>query len=173
MAIAQTMHSLDKLVQIRRPLLLFDRRAALLAAADAAQRAAENNDSRKLYSIVKGMAGRETVPLRGIKHEKTYMINDAAETTARRRRHFAALFRADVVNDPSSKAGSSGISASDLAFVTNQFPFTPSVEQVHKALFSLNGDKGLGPDRLSASILQAGGWTTAKLVHEIIAQVIA
>jgi hypothetical protein len=173
MAIAQTMHSLDKLVRIRRPLLLFDRRAALLVAADAAQRAAENNDSRKLYSIVKSLAGRETAPLRGIKHEDGSMINDAAETTARWRRHFAALFRADVVNDPSSKVGSSGTPASDRAFVANQFPFTPSVEQVHKALFLLNGDKGLGPDSLSASILQAGGWTTAKLVHEIITQVIA
>ena len=84
------------------------------------------------------------------------------------------MFRAEIVDDPSSKIGASlATPASDAAFAATMFPFSPTVEQVYEAMFILNGRNGLGPDQLSASILQAGGWTTAKIVHEIICQVVA
>jgi hypothetical protein len=171
--IAQTLHSLGKLVRLRRPLLLYDRQVSLLTAADAAQKAADNNETRKLYSIVKGLAGKEAAPLSGIKHEDGSTIIDSSETTARWRRHFAALFRADVVDDPLAAIGILATPPDGLPSSAMRFPFTPSLEQVHAALFLLNGDKGLGPDCLSASVLQAGGWATAEIVHEIICQIIA
>lgn len=65
MIILQTLQQLGKFVRIQRPLLLNVRRAALLAAADAAQRAADKNEHRELYAIVKSLASRESAPLKG------------------------------------------------------------------------------------------------------------
>ena len=83
------------------------------------------------------------------------------------------MFRANVVDDPLVEIRSSATPPVGMPSPASRFPFTPSLEQVHTALFLLNGDKGLGPDCLSASVLQAGGWVTTKIVHVIICQVIA
>ena len=52
-------------------------------------------------------------------------------------------------------------------------PFAPTLEDVHGAMMRLNGTKGLGCDHLCAAVLQAGGWTAASVVHEIIQMITA
>eukprot|EP00973_Karenia_brevis_P035794 4939253-Karenia_brevis.AAC.1 len=50
--------------------------------------------------------------------------------------------------------------------------FHPSVERVSRAAQSVNGAKSLGPDGLSADLLQAGGETVAGQIQHIIVRTI-
>jgi hypothetical protein len=163
--------------------LKWDRIQALYRAAGAAQRAAEENDSKTVFSIVRSLAGRPPAPLKGIAHENGSILCDDNQTRDRWRRRFTELFKAEVVDDVGTLVrNAEGKDPRHLELLFSrqrkrrrrkEKPFDPDIEQVHKAIMSLNGDKGLGPDMLSAAILQAGGWVVARIFHEIIQMIIA
>ena len=166
---ALTYRALDKFTKIRRPLLKWDRMQSICNIVGDAQDAADRNDGKKLYSLVKGLAGKEASPLRGIRDENGVMITDSSETLQRWRRHFCQLLKASVTHDVAADcADASTAPTIDLA----RLKFKPTLKQVYRALATLNGDKGLGPDQISADILKAGGWRTAAVVHEIILRAI-
>ena len=114
---------------------------------------------------MKNLAGRPPAPLRGITHDNGSMITDANEARDRWRRHFQTLFSAEATTDVTQSCAMDGP-------VLGCYRLKPTVQQVYDVLSSLNGAKGLGPDQLSASILQAGGWEVAAKVHEVLCQII-
>lgn len=99
MQLVQHQTVLSKFVRLRRPLLKWDRQQTRHAAAAVAQAAAEHGGSKKLYSIGKSLASKPPTPIKGIKNEDGDLITDAAQSRDRWRRHFAALFKAEEVED--------------------------------------------------------------------------
>ena len=180
--IAPARRTMTELLRIKRPSLRWDRQVAPSETAAAAQRAADRNDSKQVYSIVKSLAGRPAAPLKGLADEHGVIITDACESRDRWRRHFTGLFKATVVDNVASlMERSARESGSDYDSPQRrpskrrrrkEAPFEPSVDDVYKAMMSLNGDKGLGPDQMSVALLQAGGWVVAEIVHEIVLMIV-
>ena len=169
--VAVSLHILPRIVKMKRPMLAYDRRVALMLTAVKAQKAADRNDSKLVFSIVKGLAGKDASPLKGIRNAAEELLTDEARSRDRWRSHFAELFKARIIDEVCPTCfGTQTFAANDI--VLGRFSFRPSTSMVYKALMSLNGEKGLGPDFLSASVLQAGGWQSAVLIHHILMRIV-
>ena len=177
--VAVLAHALARLVSLRRPLVRRDKADALRDRADAAQRAADAGDSKKVYAIARSMSGQSSAPLATIRSSKGEMLTERSSVQERWREHFTEVFsakHAPSVADLAAVQQTANDTPCDELLSPpprkrrscKQRPFQPNVDDVYNAILKLNGDKGLGPDQLSASVLKAGGWAIAQHIHTMI-----
>jgi hypothetical protein len=176
---ATAQFALYKVMKLRRPLIRRDKLAALDEKAATAASASAAGNSKKLYSIVRTLSGQPAAPAKCVADADGNVLTDASAARDHWRDHFTEVFKATVVDDISMLK--TDLHAYDLTQLADecaepprkrirvkQKPFEPSIADVHAALMRLNGTKGMGCDQLSASILQAGGWEAAVIIHELI-----
>ena len=75
--------SLCAILRIRRPLVRYDKMRYLERTAASAQAAASCSDSKKLYTIVKSLAGPSAHPISTIRDETGRLLTDAGEVRSR------------------------------------------------------------------------------------------
>ena len=176
---AAAAHVLAKLSALRRLMVRRDKKLALENKAAEAQKAANAGHSKKVYAIARGLSGATSAPLAAIKSLDGRVLTDRDETQERWRQHFTDVFRATRESSVADlQAGIQHRSPPNAEPVSNNppakkrrtgfKPFSPSVNDVFKALMRCNGDKGLGPDQCSARVLQAGRWPLAEHIHRLI-----
>ena len=167
--------SLRRVCRLKSPFVLRDKEASLVRRADDAQHAADRNDSKELYEIVRRLAGSPSKPLHTIKDESGEPLTSGDAVTSRWRRHFRQLFKARDAESLSQVCGSVRIDTRDDVDVSpsmRALGFRPSLQAVYDVLMSLDGNSGVGEDKLSANVLKAGGWCTASIIHAILEDVL-
>lgn len=161
--VARTEVHLAKICKLKAPLILRDKEVSLCNAADEAQRAADSNDTKNLFSIVRRLAGSPPRALSTIKDEGGKVIASADEETARWRRDFQLLFKAEVVQEMAYIPNSCEASESDIVPLLNESGFAP--------IRSFKGSSGMGDDNVSASLLKAGGDIVVDTVLSFIREI--
>ena len=149
--------------KLRERALLYDRVASLEAAANDGAKAAATNDTRKLYMIVKSLAGVSVKPAAGICDEVGIMLEDKAAISDRWTRYARDLFRGEIASDIECLDKGSLVDLSNVATL-----FAPTVEGTESAIKKLRGGGALGPDKLPGSLLQAGGRAAAEIIHCVL-----
>jgi len=154
-----------------------DKVEAIRQAGYAAQRAAENNDSKEIFAIVRRLAGVSHKPLESLSRPDGTKLTTVEETIAHKRTHFTDLFKAKNAEKPDTHASEprqaqipnrdEWTSDCEAAEIVGHITFLPTLHEVRRAIAKL-ADTGVGEDLLSASLLRAGGHTLAKEVHEAI-----
>ena len=173
-AIATAEFHLRKICALKSPFIARDKETSLIRVADEAQHAADCNDTKGLFSIVRRLNGVPPRALNTIKDATGKVLTTVDDVTSCWRQHFKALFKANVVDDPGDAATPDQDSEGndDLAPLLQANSFSPTVKQVHSIIVSLKGDSGVGEDRVSAWLLKAGDWTAAEIIHAIIMEII-
>ena len=170
--------------KIRAQYVVCDKVASIENAADEAQAAADANDSKKLFTIVRRLAGVPMKALNTLKDAGGNIISSSADLVALWRNHFSCIFKANVIDELPLAAASVDLenedvtcdpfesyidwSTYDTARSFRKVGFSPTVEDVEASIAALKGDSGVGTDLLSAWLLKAGGRVVAVIVWEII-----
>ena len=173
---------LGSLCGFSTPWIIFDKQCCLEKAASDAQHAADRNDSKEIYSIVRRLDGTTTKPLASIKDENGKLLSDSGEILSCWRMHFQKLVKARITGDLKGcgKPPCNGVYSSlrqwdelvEDALVAGRFVFRPTAKQVWRAIGKLRRDSGFSEDLLSTYILKAGGWELAMIVAEIINDIV-
>ena len=166
-----------------------DKVASIEGAAADAQSAADANDSKKLFSIVRRLAGVPSRALNTLKDASGKIVSAASDLATLWRCHFRGVFKARVVEELpcESSDGAHGEaspcddpdvlfldwSTFDSAQQMRDAGFTPTLDDVEAVIGTLKGDSGVGTDQLSAWLLKAGGRTVAVIVLELINDILA
>jgi hypothetical protein len=166
-----------------------DKVASIEGAAADAQSAADANDSKKLFSIVRRLAGVPSRALNTLKDASGKIVSAASDLATLWRCHFRGVFKARVVEELpcESSDGAHGEaspcddpdvlfldwSTFDSAQQMRDAGFTPTLDGVEAVIGTLKGDSGVGTDQLSAWFLKAGGRTVAVIVLELINDILA
>ena len=140
-------HLLFKLCKLKQPLVLGDKRMSMQALAVEAQEA--SNDSKKLYSIVRKLAGISSRPLQGIDDEDGNPVVEQYKMTACWRQHIAKLFSASVISDLKSDEHCPNSVPSGCSHLKLPGDFRPSIDDVQHAVAALK-DSGVGDDGVAA-----------------------
>ena len=164
-----------------------DKVTSIESAADDAQSAANANDSKKLFSIVRLLAGVPVRALNTLKDAAGKVVSSASDLAALWRTHFSKVFKACVIDElpfaaPDSTDEPMPGGDSDACYIDwstfeaarqmRDSGFAPTVDAVEAVISTLKGDSGIGTDQLSAWLLKAGGRPVAVMVWEVIADVL-
>ena len=172
---ALCMHSLAwhlacfRLVRAKPPSVKRDRIAELERMAAEAESC--SSDGKKLYSIVRKLAGTGSKPLAGINGEDGEPLTDKADITASWRHHFTSIFKGEVAESLSDVPKASSLLSAGHLILPLPSSFSPSVSDVCDAIHALR-ECGVGSDDIAASQLKAGGWIMAEHLHAIISGMI-
>ena len=79
--------------------------------------------------------------------------------------HFREVFAAHVMNDPKD------IGVSQPAGHRQWQRCSPAEERVHSAIVDLRDNKAIGPDRIPAELLKAGGEQCTRRFHELLQKI--
>ena len=143
---AEAHHALQKMIRWKATVLRKSRRQSYQRTAAYAQCASDSNDTSKLFKIVKRMAGQPPNPHKGIKHEDGHILTEQTEIEQRWKRHYCEVLAAtDTGGEAKCAAGK------PLDVISDKLNFAHFLKMVRK----LNGDKAVGPDGITAHLLQA------------------
>ena len=196
--IAMLEYNLKMACKVKAKYVALDKVASIEAAADEAQMAANANDSKMLFSIVRRLSGTPARALSTLKDESGNVISSNDELVARWRSHFCKVFKASIaeklptavqLHSREEVPGGHSIvlaadpkqnneylyldwSTYDLACAMKRQGFSPTLNDVEGAISALKGDSGVGVDRISAWIIKAGGRPVAAIILEIIEDIL-
>ena len=175
--------------RLRAQYVALDKVASIENAAIDAQNAANANDSKKLFTIVRRLAGVPARALTTLKDAAGNIVSSAADLAVLWRSHFCNVFKAGTVTElpeayPNGSLCPSLVceepevlyidwSTFEQAQQARCFGFAPTLDDVEAVIGSLKGDSGVGADQLSAWLLKAGGRTVAVVVLELINDILA
>ena len=91
-AVATSM--VDRALPYKKSCIRADKVEAIRQAGYAAQRAAENNDSKEIFAIVRRLAGVSHKPLESLSRPDGTKLTTVEEAIAHKRTHFTDLFKA-------------------------------------------------------------------------------
>ena len=180
--------------RLRGQYIACDKAASIENAAEEAQRAADSNDSKKLFTIVRRLAGVPARSLSTLKDAAGKVVSSSADLVVLWRNHFCSVFKAGIVSNLPAPCDCPGGGPAEPAEATeNQDEeeytyidwstfeqaqqlcrqgFAPCLDDVEAVIGALKGDSSVGPDRISAWILKAGGRALAVIILELINQIL-
>jgi exonuclease III len=173
--------------RLRAQYVVCDKVASIENAADDAQSAANANDSKKLFSIVRRLAGVPQRALNTLKDAAGKVVSSSSDLAALWRTHFSNVFKANVIDElPLTATNSSDDpttgddpdayyidwSTFETARQMRDSGFAPTVDDVEAVICTLKGDSGVGTDQLSAWLLKAGGRPVAVMVWEVVSDIL-
>ena len=158
--------SIFRLQKEAQPSLEADRRAYLDSLAMRAERAAELNNTRVAYAVVKSLSAASIQYNPMIKKLDGTLTECPDEADERWQEHYAKVFGGEVVTAPSLRQ----VMAVD-AHRPNLLDGGPAATEASYA--KLANNKGLGPDQIPAELLKAGGSALACKYSEINTRVAA
>ena len=156
---------LVKLQHISKYHIKYDKAIFLEKMAERAGTAADHNDLAASYKIVRLLAGRSASHrLKVVKGPDGNLVSEASEVKAVWQGHFARVFSAPIKEitpdlfPPPPPRGSIQ-------------PISFSLTNVIKHINGLGKGKGVGLDGIEAEVLQAGGYSIARSLHDILSVV--
>ena len=155
-----------RLVRAKCKAVLLDRRLSFNAYVDTAAAAAQRNDYGRFFMMVKSLAGNPPDPHKGIHDESGVLLTDSHAVGQRWLRHHAKVLSADVCQDVAQHCPPATPTPGASAF-------SHSLGDVHRKLRKLNGDLGVGPDGISAHVLQRGGQHLELQLHSLVSMSIS
>ena len=170
--------------RLRSQYIAQDKVASIENAANEAQQAADANDSKKLFTIVRRLAGVPARALNTLKDASGKVVSSTADLATLWRTHFCNVFKAGTVDklpgeNPTAPSPPDRVcedpascyidwSTFEQAQQLCRQGFAPTLDDVEAVIGSLKGDSGVGTDQVSAWLLKAGGRTVAVIVLELI-----
>ena len=151
------------LYKLKTRYLRADRRESALRFTRRAVTAAERNDHATTYKIIQALAGKPPRPLKALKDIDGKVLTDGPSIARRWLQHHVGVLGADVALCPTTACPTTA-----PRFCTSESRFKPSVGDVQDQVARMSGNKALGPDGISATVLRAGGWHAAKQLKDII-----
>ena len=142
-----------------------DKRSFLGDMALRAACAAERNDSRTAFKIIRLLGGFQPRRLKSVRLKDGTLAKDAAQAAERWEEHFVELFAGSSLPLPSF-AATEPVSSVPLQ------RFRPSPSGVASAIARVGSGKAVGPDEVPAELLKAGGDALAIRVHALIDRVV-
>ena len=142
-----------------------DKRAFLGDLALRAACAAERNDSKEAFKIIRLLRGFQPRRLKSVRLKDGTLTKDAAQAAERWEEHFVELFAGSSLPMPS-------LTATEPASVMPVRQFRPSPSSVASAIARMGTGKAVGPDEVPAELLKAGGDALAVRVHALIDRVV-
>ena len=129
--------------------------------AKKVERAAEANDSMTVYKVVRSLIGSPPAPLAALEAKDGTLLTSKADIEERWEQHHVEVLNGRVVEDLDA----------DYPPVSPKHEvggFDPSVADIEELLKHINGNKGLGKDQISATLLKAGGFTIAMHLSQFV-----
>ena len=111
--------------------------------------------------MVKSLGGTGLKPAAGLRDEDGVLLQDLPSIGSRWVRYTCELFKGRIADSLNSlKRGG----PHDIDFAaTSELCFLPTPELTRKVIAKLDGAGAVGPDALSADLLQVGAWAAATL----------
>jgi hypothetical protein len=146
-------------------LVAADKRAFLDDMALRAASAAEHNDSKTAFKIIRLLGGFQPRRLKSVRLKDGSLAHDAAQAAARWEEHFVELFAGASLPQPA-------LAATEPMNVVPIQRFRPSLTDVASAIARTGTGKAVGPDEVPAELLKAGGCAIAVCVHPLIDRIV-
>jgi len=134
------------------------------ACARELEAASNRNNQRKVYQLVKKMAGKSTPQPMAVKSKDGTTLTDTDEVKERWREHFQELLNRPA---PTRRYHPNPQEGQDLDIDTG----VPSLDEVVKAVTKLKNHKAAGTDKISAELLKSGGDVVLKRLHTLIVKI--
>ena len=132
--------------------------------AEELERAAKRSNYRKVYQLVKKMAGKRTPQPMAVKDKGGNILTENEEVMHRWQEHFQELLNRP---EPMRRYHANQQEWGDLDIDTS----LPSEEEVGRAIRSLKSNKAAGVDRVNSEMLKAGGETVHRRLHALIVKI--
>jgi hypothetical protein len=142
-----------------------DKRIFLDDMAMRAASAAERNDSKTAFKIIRLLGGFQPRRLKSVRLKDGTLATDATQTAERWEEHFVELFAGSSLPLPS-------LATTEPTAPVPLRRFRPSPSAVASAIARTGSGKAVGPDEVPAELLKAGGCALAIQVHSLIDRVV-
>ena len=144
-----------------RPMLWRDRAVFIENKAFEAQRAADANDTRSLYGIVRQLGGQASSKEEAIIRRADGSLPISAEERDQAWiEHYANVFQAKIIDNKNELEDARGCTASDDSIVYDDaLDFSPS--SIEAAMKVMADNKGLGFDNAAIDVLKRGASAVA------------
>ena len=142
-----------------------DKRSFLGDMALRAACAAERNDSRTAFKIIRLLGGFQPRRLKSVRLTDGTLTRDAAQAAERWEEHFVELFAGSSLPLPS-------LAATEPTSSVPLRQFRPSPSSIASAIARMGTGKAVGPDEVPAELPKAGGDALAIRVHTLIDRVV-
>ncbi|VDO62056.1 unnamed protein product [Schistosoma margrebowiei] len=131
--------------------------------ATTAEKAAREENMRKLYDTTKKVAGNYRKPERPVKSKEGEVITNIEEQQNRWVGHFKELLKRPApLNPPNVEAA-----PTDLQINVG----SPTVEEVSKAIRQIKSGKAVEPDNIPTEALKADVAATARILHILFSKI--
>lgn len=132
--------------------------------ASEMETAARANNQRKVYQLVKKMAGKTSPQPMSVKDKTGTVLTEKEEVQQRWKEHFKELLNRP---EPVRRYRPNPQEWDELDIVTE----APSTQEVSRAVQKLKNNKAAGIDRISAEMLKAGGEVVEERLHSLIQKI--
>ena len=158
--VARAHVNIRRTVRFKNRAVVAARRSAFEKLAARADYAAKFGNMSQLYKMAVTVGGRQPRPHAGIEDENGVLLTDTAAVEQRWVRHYCDVLAATPHLDSEV--------ACPVGRPTTEKRLTTSWSEVHNDIQDMNGRKATGLDRISASLLQAGGWIISSQIHSLL-----
>jgi hypothetical protein len=159
--LAGALHTLG-LIHVAMKHFIWDDKADFLwRMASRAATAAEYQDSRAAYKIVRLLSGFQPRRFKTVRMRDGTISSSASQYAERWEDHFTELLQGAILNNPTS-------TVTAPAQPLQPIGFRPSVTRVEKKIQQLGDGKATGPDDIPSELMKAGGAAFAARLHAII-----
>ena len=156
-----------RLQKASRKTVARDRTQHFRQQAEEATQAAADGNNKLLYNITRTLAGIPMQQSGAIKDESDIILTDPAAINRRWSRHFAKVFGAETTTKLETIPDGARIEMEMRARAAEN-DFQIEVLEVCEIIHKLPKGKGRGQDMVPAEVLQAGGWTFACWLCDIL-----
>jgi exonuclease III len=132
--------------------------------AEELEAAAKCNNQRKVYQLVKKMAGKRTPQPMAMKDKGGNILTEKEEVMCRWREHFQELLNRP---DPVRRFHGNQHEGEDLDIDIS----IPTEEEVQVAVRKLKNNKAAGVDRVNAEMMKTGGEVVYRRLHSLIVKI--